>query len=104
MRNRLTNWKEKIDLLNSPGNRPNDFQKLIIRCSNNGMNVRDAHRVFGIAERTVRDWKTQFSDKETEEDMIYFMRRARELGADDETIAQWFGLEQVEKVNVILAE
>lgn len=104
MRNKLTNWKKTLPLLASPKMRPNDFQRLVIACLNNDMTVRDATRVFSITEKTALTWHRRFAEVKTENDKSYFMRRARELGADDETIAQWFGFDRPDKVSMLLAE
>lgn len=104
MRNRLKDWKEKLPLLSDPKDRPNDFQALVIGCLNNNMSVRDATRVFGLTEKTVRAWREAYPDLNTENDERYFMRRARALGADDETIAGWFGFDRADKVSMLLAE
>lgn len=67
------------------------------------MSVRDAERVFGVTEPTIRAWRRKYGGMKTIDDKTYFMNRARQLGADDEAIAQWFGIERTDKVNMMLA-
>lgn len=104
MRNRLTKWKETIDKLENPKDRPNDFWQLVFSCMQNGLTVADAQRVFGLTERHIRDMRHKWGNKQTLQDKTYFMRRARALGADDETIAIWFGFDRVDKVSMILSD
>jgi transposase-like protein len=100
----LKHWKDKIGKLPSPKKRPNDFQRLVLECIQNGMNIRDAWRIFDISESSLRDWRKLYGEVKTDPDQLYFMRRARELGADDEVIALWFGFDRADKVSMLLAE
>lgn len=104
MMNNLKGWREKLPSLPNPKERPNDFQRLVLQSVKNGMTIRDAVRVFGISQPTINKWANKFSDSYTEPDGVYFMRRARELGASDEVIAVWFGFDRVDKVSMLLAE
>lgn len=105
MRNRLKNWREKLPLLPDPKTRPNDFQRLILMCLTRGLTIRDAERVFGVSEKNIQGMKTRYETVESDKsDLPYFMNRARELGADDEVIAKWFGFDRVDKVSMILAD
>lgn len=104
IKNRLKIWKTVIGTLENPKDRPNDFQQLVLACLDNGMAVRDAHRIFSIGHSTIEEWREKYKDMHTPPDKIYFMKRARALGADDGAIAQWFGIERLDKVAMALAE
>lgn len=104
IRKQLTKWKSVIDSLQSPKDRPNDFQRLVLSCLKNNLNVSDAVRIFGISQPALNGWLEKYDNVDTLPDQIYFMQRARQLGADDEAIAGWFGLDRADKVSTILAE
>ena len=103
LQRKLINWRSVLPKLDNPKKRPNDYQRLVLNCLNNGMTVQDAQRVFGISRMAIVDWRRQFSGISTAADSVYFMERARKLGADDETIAYWFSIERIDKVAMILA-
>ena len=90
--------------LELPKDRPNDLQRLVLSCLDNGLTVRDATRVFGVAESTIQKWSKEYANVTTLDDKEYFMHRARELGASDEVIAQWFGFDRIDKVSMLLAK
>lgn len=104
MRNRLKIWKTVIDSLENPNDRPNDFQRLVLDCIKRGMPVRDAVRIFGVTQPTIQTWLKKFSDQEPLPDDTYFMNRARQMGAEDEVIAQWFGMKRPDQVAMRLAK
>lgn len=104
MRNKLKNWKTVIDTLGNPTDRPNDFERLVLECMSRGLNTQDTQRIFGIGTDTAYRWRRKYGGTVTEPDKTYFMRRARALGADDETIAVWFGFDRADKVSMLLAQ
>lgn len=104
MRRKLTKWKEVLPKMEHPRNRPNDFQRLVLSCLDAGMTNRDALRIFGISENQLKNIRRKYGDVTTVSDLTYFMKRARDLGADDEVIAIWFGFDRVDKVTSILAQ
>lgn len=100
----LKNWREVIDRLQNPKDRPNDFQRLVLSAIENSMSVRDASRVFGQTEQTLFNWRKKYQDVDTLVDMEYFVIRAHKLGADDEAIGKWFGLQRKDEVATITAK
>lgn len=100
LRNRLKKWKEVIGTLDDPKSRPDNFQQLVLACMENGMNMRDASRVFGLSESTLKKWSKDFRKSERKRDLAYFVERAHKLGADNDVIAIWFGIDvsQVEDI------
>ena len=100
---KLKKWEQILPTLENPRSRPNDFQRLVLSCIQRGMNKLEAQRVFGVSDTTLRKWTSDYAGVATEEDLAYFMRRARELGADDEVIAEWFGFDRPDKVAMLLA-
>lgn len=97
-------WKERIDSLQNPKDRPNDFQRLVLSVIERGMSVRDASRVFGQTEQTLFNWRKKYGRVKTADDMTYFIVRAHQLGASDEAIAGWFGLQRADQVAMITAK
>lgn len=99
----LKKWRESRHLP-KPKDRPNDFQRLVLGAVKNGMQVRDAVRVFGVTQPTINRWQATYGDAAASNDLHYFVKRASALGASDELIAQWFGINRVDKVTMIVAE
>lgn len=103
IRNQLKKWKEVIGSLENPKKRPNDLAALIISCLENGLTRKDAERIFGVSQNYVNRLQRKYPDK-TLPDKLYFMHRARQLGASDEAIAGWFGFDRIDKVSSALAQ
>lgn len=103
IRGRLRNLDEVLPTLEAPPNRPNERQRLAVDAVRRGLPIGDAAAVFGTSYQSVQNWINKFSDDDAESDLVYFMSRARELGANDEEIAQWFGFDRADKVSTILA-
>lgn len=100
----LTKWRQMAGKLDNPKSRPNDFQRLVISANKRGMNHQDATRVFGLSPVTVASWCKSFSEDTSPNDLHFFIYRAHRLGASDEVICQWFGIDRADKVAMIIAE
>lgn len=100
----LKKWKEAIKQLGNPKDQPTDFQCLVLTAMKNGMTVRDASRVFGLTEQTLFNWRNKYTKFSGIDDKSYFMLRAYKLGADDEVIAKWFGLQRIDQVASMIAK